>query len=50
MAWRETGCAVTAHLAGGEQPQPGLVLCGPWHPQVTRKDLGEHLPCVVQQL
>lgn len=34
----------------GEQPQPGLILCGPWHLQVTHEDLGKHLPCVVQQL
>lgn len=26
---------LTAHLAQGEHPQPGLPLCGPWHLQVT---------------
>lgn len=28
---------LTALLAQGEHPQPGLPLCGPWHLQVTRE-------------
>lgn len=41
---------MTAHLPEGEHTQPGLILCDPWHLQVTQEDLGGHLPCVVQQL